>query len=55
LPAAEGATQKLQSIERELIERALPQARFNRSKAAKALGLTRHQLYIRMRRQGLVG
>jgi transcriptional regulator of acetoin/glycerol metabolism len=27
--------------------------RFNNSKAAKALGITRHQLYIRMRRHGL--
>ena len=36
-----------------MIERALQQARFNKSKAAMALGLTRHQLYIRMRRHGL--
>ena len=27
-------------------------ARFNKSKAAKELGLTRHQLYVRMRRYG---
>lgn len=26
--------------------------RFNKSKAAKAIGLTRHQLYIRMRKYG---
>jgi transcriptional regulator with GAF, ATPase, and Fis domain len=43
----------LKSVERAMIERALQQARFNKSKAAKALGLTRHQLYIRMRRHGL--
>ena len=43
----------LKSVERVMIERALQQARFNKSKAAKALGLTRHQLYIRMRRHGL--
>jgi len=43
----------LKSVERTMIERALQQARFNKSKAAKALGLTRHQLYIRMRRHGL--
>jgi two-component system response regulator AtoC len=48
--AAEG---DLMSVERAMIENALQQARFNKSKAAKTLGLTRHQLYIRMRRHGL--
>jgi PAS domain S-box-containing protein len=42
----------LQSMERSMIEQALQAARFNKSKAAKALGLTRHQLYIRMRKYG---
>jgi transcriptional regulator with GAF, ATPase, and Fis domain len=42
----------LQSMEREMIEQALQNARFNKSKAAKALGLTRHQLYVRMRKYG---
>jgi len=42
----------LQSMERAMIEQALQSARFNKSKAAKALGLTRHQLYIRMRKYG---
>ena len=42
----------LQSVERMMIEKALLQARFNKSKAAKELGLSRHQLYIRMRRHG---
>ena len=36
-----------------LVEQALHEARFNKSKAAKALGLTRQQLYVRMRRHGL--
>ena len=36
-----------------MIEKALKTARFNKSKAAKALWLTRHQLYILMRRRGL--
>jgi transcriptional regulator with GAF, ATPase, and Fis domain len=45
----------LQSVERAMIEQALRNARFNKSKAAKDLGLTRHQLYIRMRRHGLDG
>jgi transcriptional regulator with GAF, ATPase, and Fis domain len=40
----------LQSMERRMIEEALENARFNKSKAAKALGLTRQQLYIRLRR-----
>jgi DNA-binding NtrC family response regulator len=39
-------------MERAMIEQALHSARFNKSKAAKALGLTRHQLYIRMQKYG---
>src|SRR5262249_9551385 len=42
----------LDSMERTMIEQALHTARFNKSKAAKALGLTRHQLYIRMKKYG---
>jgi transcriptional regulator with GAF, ATPase, and Fis domain len=42
----------LQAMERGMIEQALQNARFNKSRAAKALGLTRHQLYIRMRKYG---
>jgi DNA-binding NtrC family response regulator len=42
----------LQAMERAMIEQALHTARFNKSKAAKTLGLTRHQLYIRMRKYG---
>jgi transcriptional regulator with GAF, ATPase, and Fis domain len=49
LPASAG---DLQSMERAMIEQALQTARFNKSKAAKALGMTRHQLYIRMRKYG---
>ena len=36
-----------------MIENALRDARFNKSKAAAILGLTRAQLYGRMRRYGL--
>jgi two-component system response regulator FlrC len=43
----------LPTVERKLIADALEKARFNKSKAAKALGLTRQQLYVRMRRHGL--
>jgi transcriptional regulator with GAF, ATPase, and Fis domain len=44
----------LGSLERAMVEHALRDARFNKSKAAKALGLTRRQLYVRLRRHGLV-
>jgi two-component system response regulator FlrC len=43
----------LPSVERTMIERALQAARFNKSQAAKALGLTRAQLYVRLKRHGL--
>jgi transcriptional regulator with GAF, ATPase, and Fis domain len=43
----------IRSIERTMIENALRDARFNKSKAAAILGLTRAQLYGRMRRYGL--
>jgi DNA-binding NtrC family response regulator len=49
-PASAG---DLQSIERRMIEQALQNARFNKSKAAQELGLTRAQLYVRMKRHGL--
>jgi len=41
------------AMERAMIEQALQKARFNKSRAAAALGLTRSQLYVRMRRYGL--
>jgi transcriptional regulator with GAF, ATPase, and Fis domain len=41
------------SAERVLVEKAMKDARFNKSKAARALGLTRTQLYVRLRRHGL--
>jgi transcriptional regulator with GAF, ATPase, and Fis domain len=54
-PAANGGppAMPLQSMERAMIERALRDARFNKSKAARLLGLTRTQLYVRLRRYGL--
>jgi len=42
----------LDKMERTMIEQALQSARFNKSRAAKALGLTRRQLYTRMRKHG---
>jgi transcriptional regulator with GAF, ATPase, and Fis domain len=50
--AARGAAD-ISRMERAMIEQALQDARFNKSKAAKALGLTRQQLYVRLRRYGL--
>jgi DNA-binding NtrC family response regulator len=35
-----------------MIEQALQRVRFNKSKAAKDLGLTRQQLYLRIKKYG---
>jgi transcriptional regulator with PAS, ATPase and Fis domain len=43
----------LKEAERGLVEKALQDARYNKSDAARALGLTRKQLYVRLRRFGL--
>jgi transcriptional regulator with GAF, ATPase, and Fis domain len=51
--AAARSANDIRSIERTMIENALKDARFNKSKAAAILGLTRAQLYGRMRRYGL--
>ena len=50
--AASASAGDLHSMERAMIEQALQNARFNKSRAAKTLGLTRHQLYVRMRKHG---
>ena len=52
-PALGSARGDLRSVEKDMIERALQQARFNKSEAAKQLGLTRAQLYVRLKRHGL--
>jgi transcriptional regulator with GAF, ATPase, and Fis domain len=49
-PAQKGT---VSSVERTMIEQALKDARYNKSKAAKQLGLTRTQLYVRLKRYGL--
>ena len=49
----ESSSGGLHEAERVLIERALAESRFNKSAAAKKLGLTRAQLYARLRRHGL--
>ncbi len=52
-PIAPSSVGDLSTLERTMIEQALQNARFNKSKAAAALGLTRAQLYVRMKRYGL--
>jgi transcriptional regulator with GAF, ATPase, and Fis domain len=44
----------LESIERALVLKALTQARYNKTRAAKLLGLTRAQLYSRIQKYGLL-
>jgi transcriptional regulator with GAF, ATPase, and Fis domain len=48
-----GAGGSISSVEKSMIEQALKDARFNKSKAARQLGLTRTQLYVRLKRYGL--
>ena len=43
----------LEDIERSLVVKALSQARHNKTRAAKLLGLTRAQLYSRIEKYGL--
>jgi transcriptional regulator with PAS, ATPase and Fis domain len=43
----------LRSMQRTMIENALREARHNKSRAAKQLGLTRTQLYVRLKKYGL--
>jgi transcriptional regulator with GAF, ATPase, and Fis domain len=43
----------LERVEREMVEQALKDARWNKAKAARALGFTRTQLYVRLRRYRL--
>jgi transcriptional regulator with GAF, ATPase, and Fis domain len=45
----------LEAIERSLVVKALTQARHNKTRAAKLLGLTRAQLYSRIEKYGLTG
>ena len=45
----------LGEIERSLVVNALAQARYNKTRAAKLLGLTRAQLYSRIEKYGLEG
>ena len=48
--APPASARDLEDMERTMILQALQNARFNKSKAAAVLGLTRRQLYVRMRK-----
>jgi DNA-binding NtrC family response regulator len=48
------ATANLATIERQTIESTLQQTDWNKAKTARRLGLTRTQLYVRLRRYGIV-
>jgi transcriptional regulator with GAF, ATPase, and Fis domain len=52
-PALPPAGLHLEDVEKELVEKALTQARYNKSKAARLPGLTRAQLYSRLAKYGL--
>ena len=52
-PPSDAAPTDLNSMERTLIAKALNDAHFNKAEAARALGLTRAQLYVRLRKHGL--
>jgi two-component system response regulator FlrC len=50
---AQAATTDLGAVERETIEQVMRECRGNKSKAAKRLGLSRTQLYVRLRKYDL--
>ncbi len=52
VPQPASAPGDLKSVERAMIEKAMKDAHSNKSEAAKALGLTRAQLYVRLRKHG---
>jgi len=49
-----GSTTDLKVMERQAVARMLQETRGNKAKAARRLGLTRTQLYVRLRRYGLL-
>jgi len=51
-PSTDGSTD-VSTLEREAIAKVLRETRWNKSQAAKRLGLSRKQLYFRMRKYGL--
>jgi DNA-binding NtrC family response regulator len=51
--AASPTTTDLNTVERRTIQQVLREARGNKAEAARRLGITRIQLYTRLRKQGL--
>jgi transcriptional regulator of acetoin/glycerol metabolism len=51
--AVGAAPHDLGSLERDAIARAMRECRWNKSRAARRLGLSRTQLYFRLRKYGL--
>ena len=43
----------LKNVERDMIQQALVKAKFNKSQTAKSLGITRAQLYVKLRQYDL--
>ena len=57
LPAKErpcASPHDLVAIERQTVQNVLSETDWNKAKSARRLGLTRQQLYVRMRRYGIV-
>ena len=54
-PATSADAGTLEEVERRLLATALDRAHGNQSRAAEALGISRHQIRTRMRRYGLLG
>ncbi|HEY6066149.1 MAG TPA: sigma 54-interacting transcriptional regulator, partial [Thermoanaerobaculia bacterium] len=52
--SAAGSGQRLEDVERHLVESALRDARNNKAQAARLLGITRAQLYSRLQKYGIV-
>jgi transcriptional regulator with GAF, ATPase, and Fis domain len=52
-PIDDAASGDLKAVEKSLIAKAMADARFNKSRAARQLGLTRAQLYAKLKRYGL--
>ena len=52
-PAAPAATTDLNVVERRAIEQIMRETRGNKAEAARRLGITRIQLYTRLRKHGL--
>jgi len=53
VPASTGDTTDIEVLERRAIERVMREVEGNKAKASRQLGITRTQLYVRLRKYGL--